>query len=114
MGVAVYVRVAVDKPAADSRGIDEQLQAMHAFCDRLGWVILVEYAEAGHGGLAHQRPVLEALLTAASQDSFLEVIVEKIDRLSRSAADFQALRRDLKERGVSIAEAHDDSHPDTT
>jgi site-specific DNA recombinase len=68
-----------------------------------GWVLLpTEYADGGYTGANTERPGFQRLLADVEADKIDIVIVQKIDRLSRSLRDFGKLMETFERHGVSF------------
>lgn len=81
--VAIYVRV-----NQEQEGLDTQLQALRAYCEANGKEIYAEYVDEGVSGMSMEgRNSLQCLLEDAEKQEFQEVIVWKINRLSRKSID---------------------------
>jgi DNA invertase Pin-like site-specific DNA recombinase len=84
-----YLRVSTEEQASSGLGIEAQRAKVATECGRRRWRIVGEYVDPGiSGGLAiEERPGLVAALTAIERGKASGLIVAKLDRLSRSAAD---------------------------
>ena len=59
-----------------------------------GWTLLpTRYDDGGFSGGSMNRPALQQLLTAIRQGQVDVIVVYKVDRLTRSLADFAKLQR---------------------
>ena len=68
-----------------------------------GWVCLPKrYDDGGFSGGNMDRPALKCLLADIDAGEIDCVVVYKIDRLSRSLADFARIAETLEEQGVSF------------
>ena len=90
---AVYARVSSDERLDQSfNSIDAQKEAGQAFIASQrneGWIPVVDgYDDGGYSGGNMDRPALKRLLTDIEAGKIDIVVVYKIDRLSRSLADF--------------------------
>ena len=97
--------------------LQAQREACEAFIDSQrheGWVCLrAAYDDGGFSGATMDRPALQRLLADITAGRVDTVVVYKIDRLTRSLADFCQDRRDPRcERSVlrfrNAAVQHDD------
>jgi DNA invertase Pin-like site-specific DNA recombinase len=83
-----YCRVSTDEQASTGHGLAAQRQAIQVEADRRGWQ--VTWAEdAGWSGASLDRPGIADLLPRLRRDDVL--VVARLDRLSRSLADFAGL-----------------------
>ena len=90
---AVYCRVSSDERLEQSfNSIDAQKEAGHAFIKSQiheGWIpVADEYEDGGFSGGNMERPALRRLMSDIEAGRIDIVVVYKIDRLSRSLADF--------------------------
>jgi DNA invertase Pin-like site-specific DNA recombinase len=90
---AVYCRVSSDERLDQSfNSIDAQKEAGHAFIksqSHEGWIAVTDdYDDGGFSGGNMERPALRRLMADIEAGKVDVVVVYKIDRLSRSLADF--------------------------
>ena len=90
---AVYCRVSSDERMDQSfNSIDAQREAGHAFIksqSHEGWIAVADdYEDGGYSGGNMDRPALRRLMADIEAGKVDIVVVYKIDRLSRSLADF--------------------------
>ena len=90
---AVYCRVSSDERLDQSfNSIDAQKEAGHAFIksqSHEGWIAVADdYDDGGFSGGNMERPALKRLMADIQLGKVDIVVVYKIDRLSRSLADF--------------------------
>lgn len=95
---AIYVRQSADR--ADSVSLETQEQLCRSVLDSQTQVIV--FADRGYSGKNTQRPGLRALLTAVRQGEIEQVLVYKLDRISRNLADFTELLRVFEQYGVEF------------
>ncbi len=93
---AIYTRKSTDE------GLEQDFNSLHAqreACEAYvasqkaeGWVLVAEpFDDGGYSGGTLQRPALQRLLAAIAQRQIDRIIVYKIDRLTRSLADFSKI-----------------------
>jgi site-specific DNA recombinase len=92
---ALYIRSA----QASQVSIDMQRDLCTRYAERKGWRVVREYVDNGHSGASMKRPALQRMLAATDIDV---VLVERIDRLTRSARDASAIHARLEARGVTV------------
>ena len=90
---AVYTRKSTDDGLEQEfNSLDAQREACEAFIKSqrgLGWVALAtRYDDGGLSGGTIDRPALQALLADIEMGKVDTVVVYKVDRLTRSLADF--------------------------
>ena len=113
MIVCGYVRVSTDLQAEKGYSVDQQTERIQAYCKARGWELKRIYTDAGFSGKSLDRPAMKQLI----QDCTLYdlVLVNKLDRLSRSQKDTLYLIEDIfRAKGVqfaSMSENFDTSTP---
>jgi site-specific DNA recombinase len=104
---AVYTRVSTDHGLEqDFNSLDAQREACAAYVRSQaheGWVPAHgRYDDGGYSGASLDRPALQALLAEVQKDQIDVIVVYKVDRLTRSLADFAKLIELLDAHGVSF------------
>jgi DNA invertase Pin-like site-specific DNA recombinase len=89
--VVGYLRVSTAEQADSGLGIAAQRAAIEAECERRGWRLVGIEADNGASGKSLDRPGLARALAAVESGQAGTVVVAKLDRLSRSLADFAGL-----------------------
>lgn len=93
MNAAIYARVSTysePDPANPKKRVTRrqdpamQLSEVRTFAERMGFVIVEQYVDAGVSGTKASRPALDKLMTDATQRKFDCVLVYKLDRFGRS------------------------------
>ena len=105
---AVYCRVSTDERLAQLfNSIDAQREAGQAFITSQraeGWIpVADDYEDGGFSGGNMERPALKRLMADIAQSKVDIVIVYKIDRLTRSLADFAKMVEVFDQQGVSFS-----------
>src|SRR5712664_3968953 len=68
-----------------------------------GWrVVATRYDDGGYSGGSVERPALKRLLADVAADKINVIVVYKVDRLTRSLADFAKIVEILDAKGVSF------------
>ena len=88
-----YVRVSTDNQL-ENYSIEEQTDRLKAYCQAKGWTLLHIYVDGGYSGGNTDRPALQEMLNAITQNHVDAVVVYKLDRLSRSQKDTLTLIED--------------------
>jgi site-specific DNA recombinase len=106
--VAIYTRRStVETDDAGLTAVDRQRDAGEAFVRaqaHQNWMTLPErFDDAGFTGANTDRPALKRLLALADARQVDVILVNRLDRLTRSLADFVRLHEYLQERGVHLA-----------
>src|SRR5215467_7723198 len=102
-------RCAVYTRKSSEEGLDQDFNSLHAQCEACeafvksqageGWrLIKTAYDDGGFSGGTMDRPALDALLAHVKEKRIDVVVVYKVDRLTRSLADFAKI--------VEIFDAH--------
>lgn len=105
---AVYCRVSSDERLdQEFNSIDAQKEAGHAYiasqCAE-GWIpVADDYDDPGYSGGNTDRPALKRLLADIERGLIDIVVVYKIDRLTRSLADFAKMVEVFDQRDVSFS-----------
>ena len=104
---AVYCRVSTDERLnQEFNSIDAQREAGHAYVASQrseGWIpVADDYDDPGYSGGNTERPALRRLIADIEQGKVDIVVVYKIDRLTRSLADFSKMVEVFERQGVSF------------
>jgi site-specific DNA recombinase len=104
---AVYTRVSTDERLDQSfNSLDAQREAGHAYIVSQrghGWIpVTDDYDDGGYSGGNMNRPALQRLMDDIVADRVDIVVVYKIDRLTRSLADFARLIEVVDQHKVSF------------
>jgi site-specific DNA recombinase len=104
---AIYTRVSTDQGLEqDFNSLDAQREACAAYIRSQaheGWVLVpTSYDDGGYSGGNLDRPALKALLEAVAARRIDVIVVYKVDRLTRSLADFAKLVEAFDAAGVSF------------
>ena len=96
---AIYARQSIDKK--DSLSIAGQI----ALCKKLAGEDAKVYADKGYSGKNIKRPAFTELIEAVKSGTVKKIFVYRLDRFSRSIADFSKLWEVLEEHGVEFVSA---------
>jgi site-specific DNA recombinase len=104
---AIYTRVSSDAGLEqDFNSLDNQREAAEAYIKSQaheGWTLLRDrYDDGGYSGGSMERPSLQKLLADVEEGRIDVIVVYKVDRLTRSLADFAKLVERFDVRGVSF------------
>lgn len=103
---AAYARFSTDHQ--NERSTDDQLDLCRAFAKREGFGVVATYADkAVSGASMHGRFDLQRMVQDAHAGRFKAIIVEALDRLSRSIADMATLYDQMAFLGVRIIAVND-------
>ncbi len=107
------IRCAIYTRKSSEEGLEQQFNSLHAQRDACaayvasqkaeGWVLLpTEYDDGGLSGGTLERPAMQRLLTDVDAGLVDQIVVYKIDRLTRSLADFAKIVERLDAAGASF------------
>ena len=104
---AIYTRKSSEEGLEQSfNSLDAQREACQAFItsqSQEGWRALPgHYDDGGYSGGTMERPALQRLLKDVDDGKIDIIVVYKVDRLTRSLADFAKIVESLDVRGVSF------------
>jgi site-specific DNA recombinase len=104
---AIYTRVSTEQGLdQDFNSLDAQYEAASAYIKsqaHAGWMLIrSRYDDGGYSGGSTDRPDLQKLLEDIRARKIDVIVVYKVDRLTRSLADFAKLVELFDARGVSF------------
>jgi len=104
---AIYTRVSTDQGLEqDFNSLDAQYDAAEAYIRsqvHAGWTLIrARYDDGGYSGGSTDRPALQRLLADVKVRKVDVIVVYKVDRLTRSLADFAKLVELFDGHGVSF------------
>jgi DNA invertase Pin-like site-specific DNA recombinase len=106
-------RCAIYTRKSSEEGLEQEFNSLHAqreACEAFiksqageGWrLIKTDYDDGGLSGATMERPALQRLMTDLNHGSIDVVVVYKVDRLTRSLADFAKMVEAFDAHGVSF------------
>ncbi len=98
-----YVRVSTAEQVAEGASLDAQAQALVEAAERKGFRVEVVREEGKSGKALSGRPVLAAALERLRTGEAVALYAQRLDRLSRSVADFAHLLDRAKRQGWTVA-----------
>ena len=98
--IAIYARQSIEKK--DSVSIEAQIEKCKYYCDSQDYKI---YKDAGYSGKNINRPQFSKLLEDIKSGLVTKVIAYRLDRISRSIADFSQLLIMFDEYNVDFISA---------
>jgi site-specific DNA recombinase len=112
---AIYTRVSTDAGLdQDFNSLDAQYDAAQAYIRsqaHAGWALVrTRYDDGGFSGGSTERPALQQLLADIRAHKIEIVVVYKVDRLTRSLADFAKLVELFDAHGVSFVSVTQQLH----
>jgi len=101
---AIYTRKSSEEGLDQSfNSLDAQREAYVLSQRHEGWVALsTKYDDGGFSGGNMERPALKKLMTDIAEGKVNTVVVYKVDRLTRSLADFAKLVEQFDSKGVTF------------
>src|SRR5215468_6934476 len=104
---AIYTRVSTDQGLdQEFNSLDAQYDASSAYIKsqaHAGWALIkTRYDDGGYSGGSTDRPDLQQLLNDVRSHKIDVIVVYKVDRLTRSLADFAKLVELFDDHGVSF------------
>lgn len=113
--VFVYLRVSTREQAEEGYSLSEMEDRLRKYCDAMGWFLVKIYIDPGYTGSNMERPALQEMIREIEKGNADIVLVDKLDRLSRSQFDtLYLINKVFTENNcafVSRAEAFDTSTP---
>lgn len=101
--VVGYARVSTTEQADSGAGLAAQEAAIRDYCTRHGLTLAALHTDAGASGKSlDHRPALTAALDDLDAGRVAALVVAKVDRLSRSLADFANLMARAERNGWAV------------
>jgi site-specific DNA recombinase len=85
--VFIYVRVSTLAQYEEGYSIPQQIDRLQKYCEAMGYEVIKVYIEDGHSGGTMDRPALKQMLKEIAKLHPDMILVDKLDRLSRSQFD---------------------------
>lgn len=97
----IYIRVSTREQAEEGYSIGEQQERLIKYAEAMGWTIVKVYIDPGHSGATMDRPALQEMIAKITDVDL--VLVDKLDRLSRSLYDtLYMIQKVFGEKNVSF------------
>ena len=113
--VFIYVRVSTQEQAEEGYSLGEQEERLKKYSEAMGWTVMKVYNDGGYSGGNMERPALMQMIADIQSNGTDIVLVDKLDRLSRSQFDtLYLIKKVFNENNVAFvsrAEAFDTSTP---
>lgn len=113
--VFIYIRVSTTEQAEEGYSLGEQESRLIKYCEAMGWEVIKVYIDPGYSGGSLERPAVQEMISEVKKGNADIVLVDKLDRLSRSQFDTLYLIQKVFTPNecafVSRAEAFDTSTP---
>lgn len=102
MKTAIYVRVSTDEQANEGYSIEAQKRKLLAYIESQDWTLFDMFIDDGYSAKDLERPEMERLLQSILENQIEVVLVYRLDRLTRSAADCDKLLKLFEEHNVKF------------
>lgn len=101
---AIYTRKSTTHGLdGEFNSLDNQAESCRAFIRAKGWgEIAPVFSDGGFSGGTTNRPAFQRLMRAVEAGEVDAIVVHRLDRFSRSVADFAHLLEDLADKGVAV------------
>lgn len=111
--VFIYIRVSTREQAEEGYSIGEQEERLIKYCEAMEWEVIKVYIDPGFTGSNIERPAMQEMIKQIEKGNADIVLVDKLDRLSRSQFDtLYLIKKVFTENNVSFvsrAESFDTS-----
>ena len=105
----LYIRVSTEDQAREGFSLPEQEKRLRAMCEFKGYEIYKVYEDAGISAkTGNKRPAFDELLQDIKDKKCNTIVVLKLDRLTRSVADWEKILTFLEENDAFLDCANDD------
>lgn len=92
---ALYIRVSTDAQFEEGYSVEAQRDMLEGYCRSRGWKSFQFYIDGGYTGSNIARPQMQRLIEDVRAGRISQVVVYKLDRLSRSQKDTLFLIEDV-------------------
>ena len=105
----LYIRVSTEDQAREGFSLPEQEKRLRAMCEFKGYEVYKVYEDAGISAkTGNKRPAFDELLQDIKDKKCNTIVVLKLDRLTRSVADWEKILTFLEENEAFLDCANDD------
>ena len=105
----IYIRVSTEDQAREGFSLPEQEKRLRAMCEYKGYIVYDIYKDAGISAkTGNKRPAFDKLLQDIRDKKVNTIVVLKLDRLTRSVADWEKILTFLEENDAYLDCANDD------
>ncbi|PZM63339.1 hypothetical protein DOE73_22410 [Paenibacillus dendritiformis] len=102
MKTAIYVRVSTDEQAEEGYSIEAQKRKLLAYIESQDWTLFDVFIDDGYSAKDLERPEMQRLLQSVTDNQIDVVLVYRLDRLTRSAADCDKLLKLFEKHNVKF------------
>lgn len=85
--VFIYLRVSTREQAEEGYSLSEQEERLIKYCDAMDWEVIRVFIDGGYSGSNIDRPAMQEMIAEIEKGNADIVLVDKLDRLSRSQFD---------------------------
>ncbi len=100
--VVGYVRVSTQEQGDSKAGLEAQIDAIQRECKHHRWELTGIHQDVASGSSREKRPHLAAAIADVTSGRADTLMVSKLDRLSRSVADFGAIIEEARAGGWTL------------
>lgn len=101
--VGIYARVSTEEQAEQGYSIEAQITTLRNLCKAEQKIVFKEYVDAGISGKTiEKRPAMKQLLRDVEEGKIQEVLVWKLDRISRKMSDLLQIVEHLNRNNVKF------------
>ena len=100
--VVGYTRVSTQEQGDSGAGLAAQVDAIERECSHRRWTIERMFQDVASGSSRDRRPALKEALAMVTEGRADTLMVSKLDRLSRSVADFGAIIDEARRGGWNL------------
>lgn len=108
MRAFLYTRVSTDEQALKGYSLDAQMNSLEEYAKRNNYDVIGRYIDDGYSGGSLDRPQLQKLLADLVQLKPNIILFVKLDRWTRSVANYYDLDKVLQANGVSWVTTEED------
>jgi DNA invertase Pin-like site-specific DNA recombinase len=113
MQVLGYVRCSTHEQDLSGAGIQAQREAIALECKRRGWELVDTLEDRGYSARDLKRPAIQEALRALEAGEASALVAAKVDRVSRSLADFTRLMQVAQRQGWALIALDSAADPTT-
>ena len=106
--VGIYPRVSTEDQSRFGFSLDEQEESLKRLCGYKGYKIYKVYREEGVSAKNMKRPKFQEMIQDMKDGKINKIVVYKLDRLTRSVADWEKILTFLEENDAFLDCANDD------
>lgn len=97
-----YCRVSTEEQGESGLGLEAQQTAIRAEVDRRGWDLIHMHVDVASGRSRTHRPGLHEAVAHVTDGTAANLVVAKLDRLSRSLIDFASIMAEAEAGGWNL------------